>query len=74
MSKFLSLNSKDFIKSLILTVLSAVITIIYTSLQAGSIDFDWKKIGVTAITTALAYILKNLATNSEGEFMVSEDK
>tara|TARA_R110000868_G_scaffold131960_1_gene342347 strand:+ start:589 stop:807 length:219 start_codon:yes stop_codon:yes gene_type:complete len=69
MSKFLSLNSIDFVKGLVVSVFSAVITVIYTSLQTGSLSFDWKSIGITALTTALAYLMKNFITNSEGKLL-----
>jgi hypothetical protein len=56
-SPFLSLNVQDFLKGLLLSVLTSVITIVYTSLQAGSLSFDWKVIGTTALTTALGLSL-----------------
>ena len=68
-STFLNLNNKDFIKGLIVAVLSAVITIIYNTVQAGSLTFDWKAIGLTALSSAIAYIMKNLFTNSTGSFL-----
>lgn len=73
-STFLSLNSRDFIKGLVVSVLTSVITIIYTSLQAGSFTFDWKAIGMAALTSALAYITKNLLTNSEDKILKAEPK
>jgi hypothetical protein len=73
-SSFLSLNTKDFIKGLLLAVLTTVITIVYNSLQAGDLTFDWKSIGTTALTTALAYIMKNLLTNSNDQFLGKESK
>ena len=71
-SSFLSLNTKDFIKGLVVAVLTSVITIIYTSLQAGSLEFNWKLIASTGLSSALAYILKNLVTNSDDEMMKKE--
>jgi hypothetical protein len=68
-STFLNLNNKDFIKGLIVAVLSAVITIIYNTVQSGSLTFDWKAIGLTALSSAMAYIMKNLFTNSTGSFL-----
>jgi hypothetical protein len=73
-SNFLSLNSKDFIKGLLVSVLTSVITIVYTSLQAGSFTFDWKAIAMAALTSALAYITKNLLTNSEDQVFKAEPK
>lgn len=74
MSTFLNLNSSDFIKGLIMAVLSSVITVVYQTVEAGSIVFDWKAIGTIALTTALAYIMKNLFTNSTGKLFEKEQK
>lgn len=74
MSTFLNLNSSDFIKGLIMAVLSSVITVVYQTVEAESIVFDWKAIGTIALTTALAYIMKNLFTNSTGKLFEKEQK
>lgn len=58
-SKQFTLQTRDAIKGLVIAVLTAVITVVYTSLEAGSLNFDWKAIGTTALTAALAYIMKN---------------
>ena len=73
-STFLNLNTNDFIKGLVMAVLSTVITIVYQTVQAGSLVFDWKSIGTMALTTALAYIMKNLFTNSTGSLFAAEQK
>ena len=73
-STFLNLNSSDFIKGLIMAVLTTVITVIYQTVEAGSLIFDWKSIGTMALTTALAYIMKNLFTNSTGKLFAKEQK
>jgi hypothetical protein len=72
-STFLNLNSSDFIKGLIMAVLTTVITIIYQTVEAGSLVFDWKSIGTMALTSALAYIMKNLFTNSTGKLFGKEN-
>lgn len=72
-STFLNLNSSDFIKGLIMAVLTTVITIIYQTVEAGSLTFDWKSIGTMALTSALAYIMKNLFTNSTGKLFGKEE-
>jgi bacteriorhodopsin len=73
-STFLNLNSSDFIKGLIMAVLTTVITVIYQTVEAGSLTFDWKAIGTMALTSALAYIMKNLFTNSTGKLFGKEQK
>jgi hypothetical protein len=74
MSTFLNLNSSDFLKGLIMAVLSSVITVVYQTVEAGSLVFDWKAIGTIALTSALAYIMKNLFTNSTGKLFATESK
>ena len=71
-STFLNLNTNDFIKGLVMAVLSTVITIVYQTVEAGSLTFDWKAIGTMALTSALAYIMKNLFTNSTGKLFGKE--
>jgi len=74
MSTFLNLNSSDFLKGLIMAVLSSVITVVYQTVEAGSLTFDWKAIGTIALTSGLAYIMKNLFTNSTGKLLATEQK
>jgi len=73
-SPFLTLNSRDFIKGLFVAVLTAIVTFMYTSLQNGSLTFDWKAIGMAALSSALAYIMKNLLTNSSDQLLATEKK
>jgi hypothetical protein len=56
-----------------MAVLSSVITVVYQTVEAGSLVFDWKAIGTMALTAALAYIMKNLFTNSTGKFFGKEN-
>ena len=72
MSNFLNLNWKDFFKGLIVAVLTAVITIIYSTIQAGSLAFDLKAIGMAALSACLAYLVKNFFQNSNGNLLKSE--
>lgn len=71
-STFLNLNAVDFAKGLALAVLTSVLTIVYDVVQTGSLVFDWKQIATAAITTAIAYLLKNLMTNSQGKMLTKE--
>lgn len=73
-SKFLSLNSQDFVRGLVVSTLSAVLTIVYQTIQTGSLTFDWKAIGTIAVSSALGYIVKNLLTNSEDQVFSTEPK
>lgn len=68
-SSLFSLQTKDFVKGLFIAVLTSVLTIIYTSVSAGHLEFDGKTIATTALTSALAYIMKNFVTNSNDEIL-----
>ena len=73
-SNFLSLNWRDFLKGLLLSILSAVVTFIYEVVQAGT-SFDaefFKALAIVAVTTLLAYLGKNLFENSSGELAKTE--
>ena len=65
-SKFLKLNAKDFFRGLLIAVVAALITGIINILDNGAI-FTWatiKPVLITALSAALSYLLKCLATNS----------
>lgn len=64
-SKKWTIDLKDFLKGLLVAVISSPITIITTSLDAGSLTFDWKKIAIVAVSSGLAYIVKNWLTPAQ---------
>lgn len=68
-SKQFTLNLNDWWKGLLVAIITPVITIVMTSLQAGSLVFNWVAIGTTALAALLAYVTKNLFT--PGKIMVS---
>jgi len=68
---FFNLKTKDFIKGLILAVITAVITFLTDMLNLG-VEFEWKKILITSVIAMLSYLVKNLFTNSEDEFLKKE--
>jgi hypothetical protein len=75
-SNFLRLNVNDFIKGLLLTLITALITGFYELIQGGwAFTFDWltfKPIVMTAVAAGLAYLIKNLLTNSNGQPLAVE--
>jgi hypothetical protein len=63
-SKKFTINLRDASKGLLVAVLSPVFTIALNSLNAGSLTFDWKAIGTTALAAGLGYLMKNYFTPS----------
>jgi hypothetical protein len=61
-SNLYSLDLKDLAKGLIVAVGSAVVATIQTSLQAGSLNFNWQLVGTVALGAGIAYISKNFFT------------
>lgn len=57
LSDFLTLNMQDLIKGLIVAVLGAATTTIYSLIQSGPIDWDnvWK----VSLAAGLSYLIKN---------------
>jgi hypothetical protein len=73
-SKFLKLNSRDFIKGIIVAIFCTFITGFY-QLIANGCAINWltmKPVVIAAIGSGVAYLTKNLLTNSKGEFMRRE--
>lgn len=65
MSKLFTLNTKDFLKGLVMAVLVPAVLIIQQSLDSGELVLNWKAILMASISGALAYLMKNFFTNEE---------
>jgi len=63
-SKQFTINWADAGKGLLMAVITSVLTVIYETVQAGTLTFDWKKIGIVATTSAVGYLIKNFFTPS----------
>jgi hypothetical protein len=76
MSNFLSLSLPDYIKGVLVAAFSAVLSGIYNIIQAGSFPTaeQWHNTLMVAITAAIAYLMKNFLTNSNGVPLTPEDK
>lgn len=68
MSPILKLTQSDFLKGLIVAVITAPLTLIIQALQGGS-EIDLKTVGVVALIAFCSYIVKNLGTDEQGYFL-----
>lgn len=59
-----TLNAGDFVRGLLVAVISAIVPIIMGSLNAGTLTFNWVTIGTVALGAALGYLTKNFFTSS----------
>ncbi len=58
-SKRFWLNSKDFIRGLLIAMGSSALMVVQTSIDAGHIVFEWKPIGMAGVAGGITYLLKN---------------
>ena len=73
-SKFFSLNVRDFLKGLLVATGTAFGTGLIAVLQNGTIpqSGDFRTMGISAAAAGVAYLVKNLFTNSNGEVAKKE--
>lgn len=75
-SAFLSLKAKDLVKGLIIAIITAIVTGVYQSIDAGTFALTWlyfKPILLTGLGAGLSYLLKNWLTNSDDKFLKPEN-
>jgi accessory gene regulator protein AgrB len=76
-SGLFKLNWLDFGKGLIVAVITAILTFLYEQVVQGGVALDLallQQVGSVALAALLAYVLKNLFTNSQGKFLKAEPK
>jgi len=64
-SGFLSLNTRDWIKGLIVAIVSGIVATVGDSIQKGQFTFDFTTIWHTALAAGIAYMGKNLFTPAQ---------
>ena len=73
-SPFLKLNLRDLVNGLVVAFLTAGLTSIIQILDAGQLPTlaELKTGAIAGLVASLAYLLKNLVTNSQGEMATKE--
>lgn len=69
-SKFLGVNVGDLGKSLLVAFFTSFVTVLYSSLESGALPnlATIKVAAITGLTGAVGYLVKNVLTNSNGDF------
>ena len=70
-STFLHLNLKDLGKGLVVAGLTSASHVAYTSLQAST-PIDIHSAATTGVLAMVAYLIKNVFTNSKDELLKGE--
>ena len=75
-SKFLNIDYKDLAKGFVTSFFTAVLTAIVVVINTGTIPTNLEFIGILKIAflSGIAYLIKNLFTNSEDDFLTKEFK
>ena len=74
-STFLTLNWKDVLKGFLVAVITALLTASYNAINAGGVNLTWdfwKPTLLAALGGGIAYLIKNVLTNSNGEILKKE--
>lgn len=73
LSQFLKINVFDLVKGLIVASFTAIIVLISDTIAAGTWTFNWTHVWQTGVASAVAYLMKQLVTNNQGE-LLQKDK
>ena len=73
-SKIFTVGVTDFLHGLFIAIIGAVLTVVSTSLSAGSLTFDYKTIGTTAAIAGLSYVSKKFLSNNQGAILTPDSK
>lgn len=66
-SGFLSLGWRDFLRGLLMAILTPVLTFILNSIEHGELTLNWHLVYLSAVGGAVAYLLKNLGTKPDAK-------
>ena len=64
-SKQYTVNWRDILKGLLIAIVTPALATIEQSLEAGTLTFNWKLIGISSLSAGIAYLSKNFFTKSQ---------
>ncbi len=71
-TKLWTVQLGDWERGLIVAILTTPFTIIYDSLSAGALTFDWRKVLAAGLAGGVGYLLKNLLTGQGGKLLTNK--
>ncbi len=76
MSSFLKINFFDILKGVLVAAFTVILGGVYTALKAGTLPTvaSLEQLGMAGLTAGLAYLVKQLLTNSSGVPLATENK
>jgi hypothetical protein len=75
-AKFLALKGIDYVKGFVVAVLTAVLTAVIPVIQTGTFPTgaQLKTMLISGLAAGIAYLIKNMLTNSKDELFKPEPK
>lgn len=67
------LNFKDILKGILIAAGTAALFAIQSSLDTGSLDIDWKKVGMGALAGGITYLIKNYLSPAVVKIPISDN-
>lgn len=64
-SALYSLNLKDIGKAAIIAALTPALVLAQTTIDSGSLVFNWKQLGMAALAGFIGYLIKNFFTPAQ---------
>ncbi len=71
-TKLGTIKLSDFWRGFIIAVIMAVLTVIYESVQKGSLDVSWNSAILAGVGAGASYLLKNLGTGQNGKLLTNK--
>lgn len=71
-TKLWRVKLSDWERAFVVAIITAPLTIILQSVNAGSLVVNWKTILAAALSGGIAYILKNLGTGQNGNMLTNK--
>ena len=68
MSEIWKLTKNDYLKGLVVAVLSGVLTLILDLLKANA-PIDWNQVLTVGLIAGIGYLIKNLGTSADGKLL-----
>jgi hypothetical protein len=74
-SDFLKINLRDLSRGIVMAILGSVVSALLVIINNGKLPTldEWKNVGMLGLMAGISYLLKNLLTNSNDQFLKKEE-
>jgi len=68
-TKLGTIKLSDFWRGFIMAIIMAVLTVVYESIQKGSLSISWNTVALAGLGAGISYLIKNIGTGSQGNIL-----